>query len=317
MQNGSLPAPNLYPFANSAEFFYGDSATGAFSAGNDLLRYYVIGVAGEALFLAGQFLQAAIGRCRVLLLQLRAQAALTVAHALDFASAIHPAIRIGGNVRDAQIDAEESIGARFWLCHFTRGRKVKRAVAKDQIALALLALEQLQLRIAREERDMQPAGKGPDRDGLLAHMPSQNTGVVSNRARGLERPHDLLIQLVAVGDLRNTAHHNLGGQRELLAGSLVHETVDIELPEALSGPRALADPVAALVGLCQRVEQAFRLIVRGCEFHFRGQLHCLYSALKPLYLLGSNCVLRYFSRSKNLLKDHRLKAVVSDLEFLR
>src|ERR1035441_2289584 len=65
MQNGTLPAPNFYPLSNTTEVLNGNTAPGAFSVGNDLLRYYVVHVAGETLFLARQFPQSAVCRCRL------------------------------------------------------------------------------------------------------------------------------------------------------------------------------------------------------------------------------------------------------------
>ena len=41
MQNGPLLPPNLYPFAYANEFLDGQTAPGAFSGSNELLRYYV------------------------------------------------------------------------------------------------------------------------------------------------------------------------------------------------------------------------------------------------------------------------------------
>jgi hypothetical protein len=110
MQNGTLPAPNFYPLSNTTEVLNGNTAPGAFSVGNDLLRYYVVHVAGETLFLARQFPQSAVCRCRMLLLELRPQSALPVAHALYVAAAVPLAIRVGGDVADSQVNAEEAIG---------------------------------------------------------------------------------------------------------------------------------------------------------------------------------------------------------------
>ena len=265
MQNGTLPAPNFYPLTNTTEVLNGNTVPGAFSVGNDLLRYYVVHVAGETLFLARQFPQSAVCRCRMLLLELVRNRRCRWRTLFTSLPLLPLAIRVGGDVGDSQVNAEEAIDPLLRFRDFACRRKIEHSVSEDQIALTFLVLEQRQLGIARKKSDMQAASDGPDGDGLLGDVPIQDTEIVGDGSGRLERPHGLPIQLVAVRNFRNTPHHNLSGECELLAGFAVGEPVDVELSEALRRPRSIADPIATFVGGRERIEQTFRLLVRGCE----------------------------------------------------
>jgi hypothetical protein len=70
----SLWSPSSYPVAYAAQFFQGDTATGAFGLSNNGLTDIVVGPLGKALFFAGQLAQAATRRLCAFGLQFAAQA---------------------------------------------------------------------------------------------------------------------------------------------------------------------------------------------------------------------------------------------------
>ena len=132
----------------SSSSIHGDAAPGAFSAGNDLLRYYAIYMAGEACFFAREFLEPAIRRRGVFRLQLAAQTAVPVANALELAAAIAFPVGIECDSRDSEIYAQKDaggIGGR--LCDLAGGSKVEGFIVEDQI------------RLHAAVRDERPSGK--------------------------------------------------------------------------------------------------------------------------------------------------------------
>ena len=82
MQRGSLSATNRYPFADTAQVFESDPASGVFRSSHNAFADRVVGVGGKAVLFAGQILEAAARRLRAFALQFGAQAAVTAARTL-------------------------------------------------------------------------------------------------------------------------------------------------------------------------------------------------------------------------------------------
>jgi hypothetical protein len=295
MQNNSLPVPNLYPFADSAEIFNGDAASGAFSRGNDLLRYYVIGVGREPLLFAREFLQAAIRRSGSFLLKFAAQAALTMAYALYFGAAIAFSVGIDGNVSDSEVYPQEVINvSQIGSIGVAGGREVELPSMVDQIRFALPIGEQVLLaRPALEFESPTPANR-PDRYSLRRDVPRENPVIVGECPMLAKDSLDSLVKFVGVHDLGNTANDHLGGQSKLLASFVVDDLVERRLPEFLRLPCFQADPVACCVSRLQRLLQKRRFFANN-DLDFSRQLH--YTSIVE----------------QKALKVNRLKAVVSNL----
>ena len=107
MQNGTLLAPGLNPFADAVQFLDGNTAIGAFSFRNDLLADIVINPRSKASLFSGEQLQSSLGCTGLLLLQFRPQAAVPVADRFDLRPGMPFAIGVAGDVANSEIDAQE------------------------------------------------------------------------------------------------------------------------------------------------------------------------------------------------------------------
>ena len=232
MQNDPLPVPNDYPFADPGQVFDRDPASGALSRGDDLLCDDMIGVGGEPLFFARQFLQAAFRRGGSVLLELLPQAPLPETDSFHRRAAVEGSVRIGGDIRNAQVDAQELIhieGNR--LFDVARRYQVPAAPMEEQIRFALVDSEERQLPVSRRERNLEAAVQGSDRNGLFGDMPAQIAVVEGERTERLKDARDLLVQLVGVRHFRNTTNSDLRRNLESLPGVGVVCLVDPVLPK--------------------------------------------------------------------------------------
>src|SRR6201987_3129846 len=109
MQNRPLLAPSPDPKANTPEVLQDNRPLCAFSASNNLLGDYVIGVSGKTSLFTGELLQTPFSRASLLLLQFGPQATATVTNRTSLTAAVALTIRIASDVHHAEVHAK-SVG---------------------------------------------------------------------------------------------------------------------------------------------------------------------------------------------------------------
>jgi hypothetical protein len=125
----------------------------------------MVHVIGETAFLACQFLEAAMGAKRTFLLQFATQPTLTKPNLIDRAGTVDFPVAIDGDIHNPQVNAQKSIGIKgYFIWDVAGGKQIKFAFAVDQIAFALLVLQQRQLVVTSHKVNFLPATYQPDRD---------------------------------------------------------------------------------------------------------------------------------------------------------
>ena len=230
MQNSTLRKPGLNSVSDVCQFFNYQSAACAFSFRNDLLGNYVVGMAGEALFLAGQFLQAA--RCRSGLdsLELSPHPAMAETDRLQFRTGVPLAVRISGDITDAKVNAQE-VGRidRSRVGEIDSAVQIELPLAVDQIGLPLDPIKALLLVLAINQRDDHATfGQRPQADFIKA-LEAEDSLIVSNGSVGLERWAYLLTSVEALDGLADGAHGHLSGESEPISNLTVCQFVNRRL----------------------------------------------------------------------------------------
>src|SRR5882724_6917441 len=183
MQGGSLRLANRYPVADTLQVFEGDAASSALSLDHNAFADAMVGIIGEALLLVSLSLQQAFGRERPLLLQLAAQAAVAMAHAVDMASLMDLSIAVHRDIDNASVHARKFSDFRWrGFLNLAGCQQIEIAVVEPQVALALLVREQVALSLPTRIRQFLPPAQHPDRDGLIFLPIGQNAAVVGDRA---------------------------------------------------------------------------------------------------------------------------------------
>jgi hypothetical protein len=183
VENLWLLPPSPYPVANASQFLDGNTASGAFSGSNDLLTDYMVYVAGEPRLFARQFLQTALGGARLFLLQLRPQAAIPQADALQFSPSIDSSIAVGRDPGYAKVTTRKlSDSGLRRIRHSARRHQIPLATDGSQIGFARPVQELGALAFPANERDFQSAIERPYRDRGRRRIPGQNAVVVCGSA---------------------------------------------------------------------------------------------------------------------------------------
>lgn len=240
MQNGTLLSPGLYPFEDAAKFFYGDTAFGAFSFGNDLLGNTVVGVGCEASFAPGKISQASLCRTRVVLLEFRTQPSMAMAYRFGFAATVSSSVRGGGYIGNPQIHAK-----KFGWADRSATRQIYGTVQEelafpvDQIGLSFDAVEALALILAIDQgNDNAPFRKRPQAYPVYA-LEAKYSFIVCDRSMRFERWASCFVASEAFYRLSDSPNRHLSGESVALSDFSVGQFVNRWLTEHL-GIKSLA-----------------------------------------------------------------------------
>ena len=274
MQNCSLRTPGLDSAADVGEVFNRQSSACAFSFGNNLLTDYVVGVASKALFFTGQFLQAA--RCRSGLDFLKPGSQFTMAEpdGLQLRTGVPLAIRIGSNVADSKVNAQE-VGRLYRGCvgKIDSTVQVELPLTVNQIGLPPDSVKTLLLVLAINQRDDHTSfGKCPQAD-FIEPLEAKDSLVVGDGPVRFEDWAGILASMEALNRFANSPNGHLGGQAELVSNLAVRQFVDRRL-----GKHADIEPTPSRKG-CGFVhalhcrQQPSRLFCIGQQPQLERQLH--------------------------------------------
>lgn len=274
MQDSPLCTPSPYPSTDALEIFNGNSASGAFGGSNDFLSNTVIGVSGKPALLATEFLEMSFGAPRSAFLELGSKTLMSSTDVVERGAAVYITVAVRGNVNHSEIHTKEVFCVfRFRIIDVAGSRQIEFALVIDQIGFALAVNEQFLLAFTGGEVDTLATCNRPDGDGSIGKLPRQNAFIVSYCAVLAKLTHCILVQIVCVGNLRNTADYNLGSEWELGSDLFIHQPMQGELAEYLLPPRSLADPVTGDVRRVHGIEQVSRYFVVGYQFNFRRKFH--------------------------------------------
>src|SRR5713226_8707663 len=110
----SLPPSNRDALADAPELFQCQTASGVFGGAHQRLADAVVRVTLEARLLSTQGLKFAFGRACLAALQIASAVGEGAPLLLDARAGIDGGIRVGGDVDDAQVDAQKVIHVKGW-----------------------------------------------------------------------------------------------------------------------------------------------------------------------------------------------------------
>jgi hypothetical protein len=233
---GPLPLTNRDPVSDAAQVFESGPATGAFRGSDELFGDDVVDVLGAAPFLAPSLHEEPATAPRAELLKALAHPAGTLPHSPQLAARVEVVVAVGGDVLDAQIDAQEAL----WFRDGGIGQLEREVEAKtpllgevDEIGFPeCRTLQALRMVATRGQENLFPTGEqrhrddgdadqahhphvirdGAERAKLGLRVPSHARDVVTG---GIERRHRLAEGLGLFGgrpqrngESAGTHHHN-------------------------------------------------------------------------------------------------------------
>lgn len=273
VQCRSLFQPNRYPSGDAFEVFNGNASAGAFSVIDDGFRNAVVHICGESLFLTRQLAKMPDSGASVRLLEFSPEAVVPSPDAVEFRPRILLTFRIGEDVSDSEVCAEEvfNVLERGLLC-IDRGSDVEALAEVDEVGFALSELQQFSLSVTTGERHLLAPIDGQDADRRF--FPTQTIVVKADSGHRSELNAEPLLNRIRTEDSRCSSYDVRGRKlRESLACLVVADWVHREPPENLSFPCLSGDPGTAFIRGNDRSPEQLGLILGGMQFYFNGQLH--------------------------------------------
>jgi hypothetical protein len=273
VQDASLLAGSPYPGADAFEVFEGNTATGAFSRSNDLLRDYMVDVFGESSFFSTSFYKKSFGTFRSFPLQLAPGSIGTTTQTIKVSTREVFAVACSRYIDNANIDAKPAEGCLlFDVGYVDADEQVELLAMQNEIGFAPFVLKQDSLRVSADERDSLSTLGGPNIGYVIS--PRQNAGIIRDGAKWSELAFSVSVELVGVCDLGNATHNHLRAETaEFGSAFVVTELVKIELSECLSRPGAIRKPITSRVGTSKRIHKHRHLLCGWPELDLHGELH--------------------------------------------
>jgi hypothetical protein len=204
-------------------------------------------------------------------LQIRTKIEQSNAYGFDRIAGVPIAVRIGGNVADAEVYAQRtgSVDGRT-VQDFAYDVEVPAAFAKYEFSSASLPVESVRMRSCDDKRNQDASAQRLDRD-QIARLETVDLLVTLDAAEITKRRDVCVFE--RIGNLRNHANSELCGQLESTAKLLVEEFVDVELFTNTNSGRFVCEPCGSLIAAAECVEKGLSQRRRGQELDLRDNLH--------------------------------------------
>lgn len=269
VKNRSLRFPSPYPRPYPCKFLDGDTAIRAFGFLDDLFRNRMVDVGGKASFLAGEFLQVALGRLALRCLKVGTEFAMPITDVVDHRAGERISIRIGGNLNYAKIDSEKVVNNNlFGIGNIARCSQKPLAAMVDQVRFTILVLEHLFLAWSSRIWNWFSAVKSPDAYPVIAV--AEDAGIVTDGSMLGKPALDFLIKFVGIADLGKKTNNNLRRKWKSQSRFMVDRFVERERSVYFPFPCLMAHPIAALVGCFQSTQEQLRLLRIGIQPDFNN-----------------------------------------------
>jgi hypothetical protein len=265
VQCGPLAATGRYPVTDSLEVLKGNGAAGAFRLLHNAFTDAVVHVLLITTLFTGKFAKRALRCARFLSLKIASPVVVGLTLFLYGGPGMSFAVAVEGEIGNSKINAKNTIGVDFLgIRNITDAGNVPLIPDKHQIHFAFPMLQEFSLPVSTDERDDFSAIEEPNRYRVIAFEAkyaavvrlSGVTAKLSDRARSS--------YFIGVGDLRDTAHGDLGWESEIFASLLVYQLLQRELLNCIGLMPSLADPITRLIAFPQRYAEHPRLF--GCWF---------------------------------------------------
>jgi len=270
----SLFPPNRRP-RDARQVLKGDATFRAFGGEYQCLADAMVNVFLKTRLPARQLLEPSSGRVGADLLQNGASVGVPLAQCFNVIALVAYPIAVGRQIDDPTINAQKPIHVvERRLGNLARREQILFALAVQQIAFTLLMFKQLTLRVTAHIGNRFASFCRPDRNGLFVGIPAQHFQVKRDSAVFFEYALVFAVQLVAVGNFGNTAHHGLRAQlRELGTGRVITCLVQVVLSKPLFLPGVFAQPITSSIAHFKRFLEQRMLFCSRLKFDLGGKFH--------------------------------------------
>lgn len=263
----SLSFSNRYSLTNALQIFKGDRSLSAFSLFDQTLRYAVVYILLESGLLARELFEFSLRRLRTLALKISATVGQRLPNSLDTRTGELFAVRVGGDVDDAEINAKYILTVvRGLLGNVTNRIQIELTLAIDQVHLAFTVLKQVALPIPADVSDVHSTADCPYRH-LLVFLKGDAFGMKGDCPQRSELALRMRRDFVRVSHFCNALASHLRSKVKAFASFVIHEVVKFELSKDLVDVGLMADEIADFIASPDRPKQRIGLKIQRLQLN--------------------------------------------------
>jgi hypothetical protein len=256
VQDAPLSLGSPYPAAEALEKLKPNATTGAFGLGANLFGNYMVFVADEACLPPTKSFQYSLSRTSAFGLKALALPPTSFPDSGNLLGlTISSAIRIRSNIDEAQVHPQPILTRRcFRLGEADSDKQVKRTIPENQIRLASVVKEHLELPLPTDEGNAQSTGQAPNAYDRLSQVPREQSSVIRKRAQRAKLPLYFSVRFIGVNDLSVGSNNHLRRKcRKCPPASVVNQSMQGNLRKCLGSPSSLRNPVTGGILRNQRL----------------------------------------------------------------
>jgi len=256
------------------EIFQGDAARGALSLANECLADAVVFDETKTGLLARELLEVTLGRLGVGALESMTETGVSLPNGLDMSTRVVLPVAVGGQVANAEVDAEPTFGINRRSFRNLHGDvEVELPFTGHEVGLATNPIHLAPVVGPDDNRHDETLVEGGERNAIKPVLEGVESLVVGNGAIGSEARQLGLVSLVRLANLGDAAHGKLGVESESGPDLVVVELLELELVGGLQIEGFGREPVASLVEAGHEVHEGGLLLRFENELASGDQLH--------------------------------------------
>jgi hypothetical protein len=266
VQNRALPAPGLDPFADARQILNGDS--------DDLLGNVVIDPSGKAPLLPGKCPKRALCRPGLYLLQLASKPAAPSAHGSDLRAAMPLPVRVGGDIRNPKVYAQNVGGfGSLLVSQVDCSVKIEFAFAAYQIHLPPDAIQALPLVVSVDHGDDHAAARQCPQAHPIGPFEAQDACFLGNGPMGSENRTSGFVPLESFHSFSDGTDSHLGRQTEAIPDFPIAAFMDRWLVENASFGSPLSGQIGRFAYALHGLKQPEALGSIGPQLNLEREFH--------------------------------------------
>lgn len=256
-----LPFSNRHPVAYPGQIFQNNRGLRVFGVLNKTLGDAVVYPSLKARLFARHAFEATLGAFAARRLIGLARRVAPFALGFNGLARVGVAIGVGGQVDDAQIDANKPFRVyRRLLRRLHRHQQIKLPISEDEIGLPLAPVELHPLVVAHLHGNQNATAKRCQ-TGEFQPLKRQDALIVDDRAMGLKRDATPLVPLVGFDDFGDGANGQLSRQVKPRANVIVDGLLQLELREHALAEGVGGNPRTGVIECQHRVGKRLMLLI--------------------------------------------------------
>lgn len=254
-----------------AQIFNGNSLVFTYCFFYNLLCYVVVVYGNEPSLSTTKPFQEFFSSLRAFALNAGSYFRILLANLFKLVGVEISAIRQGAYVNLSKVATDKFFNIFYIILHYiNRLKQVEFAFAVQQICFSFDVGKVIG--VVTDEWHLQSTTNRPNGNNVIRFV-GQDATIIRDRAKRLKSALNLPIQLISIGNLRNTPYNNLTAQLRNTLNRVVGSIVKFKLLKGFLFPCYIGNKIASPIRFFNRLKQTFSLFISWQQLYFQRKFH--------------------------------------------